>query len=59
MNSGSCQCGEIQYAVEGDLLRTYACCCKDCQKRIGSSFSMGAMKVAHRRFLRGDAYFIN
>lgn len=43
MSTGSCQCGQIQYTVEGESLMTYACHCKDCQKRTGSAFSMGAV----------------
>ena len=39
--SGSCQCGEVRYTLEGEPLMTYACHCGDCQKRTGSAFSMG------------------
>lgn len=38
---GSCQCGEVTYYLTGEPLMTYACHCKDCQKRTGSAFSMG------------------
>ncbi|MFK8049925.1 MAG: GFA family protein [Halioglobus sp.] len=41
--TGSCQCQHIRYTVEGDPLMTYACHCKDCQKRTGSAFSMGTI----------------
>lgn len=43
VSSGSCQCGDIQYSLGGDPLMTYACHCKDCQKRTGSAFSMGSI----------------
>lgn len=43
-SSGSCQCGSISYQVEDkERLLTYACHCKDCQKRTGSAFSMTSL----------------
>lgn len=41
--TGSCQCGEVRYSVDGEPLMTYVCYCSDCQKRTGSAFSMGAI----------------
>jgi len=41
--TGRCQCGDINYALDGEPLMTYACHCKDCQKRTGSAFSMGTI----------------
>lgn len=43
MPAGSCQCGAISYSVSGKPLMTYACHCRDCQKRTGSAFSMGTI----------------
>lgn len=54
MNSGSCQCGEIQYTLDGDPLMTYACHCKDCQKRTGSAFSMGTIYALSGLSLSGS-----
>ena len=43
MPAGSCQCGAIHYSVRGEPLMTYACHCRDCQRRTGSAFSMGTI----------------
>lgn len=52
-SSGSCQCGEIQYTVGDGPLMTYACHCRDCQKRTGSAFSMGAIYPISAIALKG------
>jgi hypothetical protein len=52
--SGSCQCGEVHYTVDGDALMTYVCHCKDCQKRTGSAFSMGAIYPVSAITVTGD-----
>jgi hypothetical protein len=52
--SGSCQCGQIRYAVEGEPLMTYACHCSDCQKRTGSAFSLGAIYPVAAISLEGE-----
>lgn len=41
--TGSCQCGQVRYEIDGDALFTYACHCHTCQKRTGSAFSIGAV----------------
>jgi hypothetical protein len=41
--SGSCQCGAVHYRVNSAPVFTYACHCRDCQKRSGSAFSMGTL----------------
>jgi len=51
---GSCQCGDVQYVVNGDPLMTYACHCSDCQKRTGSAFSMGCIYPLAALSLQGE-----
>jgi hypothetical protein len=36
--SGSCLCGEVSYAIEGEPMFMGVCHCKDCQKATGSAF---------------------
>ena len=43
MHTGSCFCGAVKYAVEGDLGRTYYCHCSRCRKTSGSAFSANAV----------------
>ncbi len=33
---GSCLCGEVRYAVEGDILNLWHCHCQRCQKASGT-----------------------
>ena len=39
-HEGSCYCGNLRYAVAGDLLNTVICHCKSCQRQTGSAFSV-------------------
>ena len=43
MHTGSCFCGAVKYAIEGDLGRTYYCHCSRCRKTSGSAFSANAV----------------
>ncbi len=52
--TGSCQCGQVQLVVSGEALVTYACHCRDCQKRTGSAFSMGLVMLAEQVALKGE-----
>lgn len=54
MATGSCQCGSVRYIVGGEPLMVYACHCKDCQKRTGSAFSMGAIFPANALEITGE-----
>ena len=54
MKTGCCQCGAIKYQLESEPLMTYACHCKDCQKRTGSAFSMGVIFPTESLDLSGE-----
>lgn len=38
--SGACQCGKVQYSVDGEVYRLNVCHCRDCQRQSGSAFGM-------------------
>jgi len=38
--TGECQCGKVQYSIEGEAYRLHVCHCLDCQKQSGSAFGM-------------------
>jgi len=38
--TGSCQCGEVRYAVKGEPLTVFACHCTECQRQSSSAFGM-------------------
>jgi hypothetical protein len=38
--TGGCLCGQVRYAVEGDLMMTGVCHCKNCQRQAGSAYSV-------------------
>ena len=40
--TATCVCGELSVRVEGEPLRINICNCKDCQRRSGSAFQLGA-----------------
>ena len=40
--TATCVCGELSVRVEGEPLRINMCNCKDCQRRSGSAFQLGA-----------------
>ena len=40
MQTGGCQCGEIQYKSEGEPLALYICHCHECQKQSASAFGI-------------------
>lgn len=51
---GSCQCGAVTYSVNADPVFTYACHCRNCQKRTGSAFSMGMVVAAAALEMKGE-----
>jgi hypothetical protein len=51
---GSCQCGQVRLTLAAEPLFTYACHCRDCQKRTGSAFSMGLVVMADTVSIKGD-----
>ena len=52
--SGGCQCEGIRYTFKGEPLMTYACHCRDCQRRTGSAFSEGILILADQISLEGE-----
>jgi hypothetical protein len=38
--TGGCQCGQVRYRLDGEILRLNICHCLDCQKQSGSAFGM-------------------
>ena len=46
---GGCQCGEVRYRIEGDVLDLAVCHCTECQRQSGSAFGM-SMLVARQSF---------
>ena len=53
---GSCLCGGVRYAIEGDVLYTSHCHCTMCQKAHGAAFATYATVHAEQhRFVAGDA----
>lgn len=52
--TGGCQCGGIRYLFEGEPLMTYACHCRDCQRRTGSAFSEGMLVSAEHIDIEGE-----
>jgi hypothetical protein len=37
-----CACGRLALACDGDPMRISICCCRECQRRTGSAFGVGA-----------------
>jgi len=52
--TGGCQCESVRYVFEGEPLMTYACHCRDCQRRTGSAFSEGILILADQIVLEGE-----
>ena len=40
MHQGRCQCGAIEYALEGNPLTCYTCHCNGCQTSTGTAFTL-------------------
>lgn len=52
---GSCLCGEVAYAIEGDLLLSWNCHCSRCRKARGAAHASNLFAaIAAVRFLRGE-----
>ncbi len=41
--TATCVCGQLRVTVVGEPRRINICSCKDCQKRSGSAFQLGAL----------------
>ena len=42
VHEGGCLCGAVRYRVANDPVRASACHCRNCQRRTGSAFGVGA-----------------
>jgi hypothetical protein len=52
---GSCLCGEVRFAVDGDFDRFYLCHCEYCRKDTGSAHAANLFSsTAHLRWLSGE-----
>ena len=38
--AGGCQCGQVRYELDGEILALFVCHCRDCQRQSGSAFGM-------------------
>lgn len=38
--TGGCQCGAVRYRLDGAVLKTYICHCRECQKQSASAFGI-------------------
>jgi hypothetical protein len=52
---GSCLCGEVRFEIDGPLMRSSHCHCRQCQKAHGAPFRTRArVAAADFRFLAGE-----
>src|SRR5215472_15526123 len=52
---GSCLCGEVRFEIDGPLMRSSQCHCRQCQKAHGARFRTRArVAAADFRFLAGE-----
>src|SRR5215467_14389674 len=52
---GSCLCGEVRFEIDGPLMRSSHCHCRQCQKAHGAPFRTRArVAAADFRFLVGE-----
>src|ERR1700730_15035090 len=52
---GSCLCGEVRFEIDGPLMRSSHCHCRQCQKAHGAPFRTWArVAAADFRFLAGE-----
>ncbi len=55
MHEGGCLCGAVRYRVTGQPVRASICHCRNCQRRTGSAFGMGAyFRPEQVEILRGE-----
>ena len=52
--TGSCHCGALTIACEGEPKKISMCHCLDCQRRTGSTFGIGVFYDRDRVTVQGD-----
>lgn len=56
MIQGSCMCGEVRYAIRGDVGDITHCHCTTCRKAHGSAFSsVAAVQISDFEFTSGES----
>ena len=59
MQTGSCQCGGVRYAVDGEFSDVTNCHCNMCQKMHGAAFgTYGEARHDEFRWTRGDELIV-
>lgn len=54
VHEGGCLCGAVRYRVRGEPVRASVCHCRNCQRRTGSAFGIGAYFKEGDIELRGE-----
>jgi hypothetical protein len=55
MIKGSCMCGKVTYAIQGDIGEITHCHCTTCRKAHGSAFSsVAAVQIDSFKFISGE-----
>jgi hypothetical protein len=50
---GSCLCGEVRFEIDGPLMRSSHCHCRQCQRRMARHSARARVAAADFRFLAG------
>jgi hypothetical protein len=53
-HTGSCQCGQVRYALTAPIPPAYACHCGECKKQSASAFSMSVALEWARLSVEGE-----
>jgi hypothetical protein len=55
MHQGSCLCGRVRFAIDGDLAGIQLCHCSQCRRASGSAFAANLpVRAANFRLLAGE-----
>jgi hypothetical protein len=54
IHEGGCLCGAVRYRATGEPVRTSVCHCRNCQRRTGSAFGIGAYFMESDVEIRGE-----
>jgi hypothetical protein len=56
MIKGSCMCGDVRYAIQGNIGEITHCYCTTCRKAHGSAFSsVAAVQIGDFKFVSGES----